>query len=213
MGGAAPAKPTRKRTDHYHHGDLQRALLAEVLRTIHADGVEGLTLRTVGTRLGVSRSALYRHVADKQALAAVGREGFRTLREALVGAWERYGRGRAGFEAMASAHREFAVTHPAHYRVMFGRFVESCAKDPEFVAEAAAAFQVLVDSILEQQEAGLIRQDDPVLLARFVWSLVHVFAMLAIDGQFPAGDAYGEALSRYTTERLLAAIGSWDGIA
>ena len=68
-----PAKP-------YHHGDLRRALLDEAVRTIQTHGVEHLTLRTVGERLGVSRSALYRHFADKQSLlATVGKEGFRAL--------------------------------------------------------------------------------------------------------------------------------------
>ena len=104
---------------------------------------------------GCPGRALYRHFSDKQALlAAVGREGFRTLRVALQEAWERNGRGRSGFEAMAIAYVQFAVTHPAHYRVMFGRFVESCEKDTEFMAEATAAFQVLVDSLVEQQQAG-----------------------------------------------------------
>ena len=73
----------------YHHGDLRRALLEEAVRTIQTHGVEALTLRTVGERLGVSRTALYRHFADKPALlAAVGREGFRLLRLALTEAWE-----------------------------------------------------------------------------------------------------------------------------
>src|SRR5687768_2506171 len=150
------ARPRKKRADLYHHGDLRRALLEEALRTIQAHGVEHLTLRTVGDRLGVSRTALYRHFSDKQALlAAVGREGFRTLREALTEAWEQNGRGRAGFEAMGRAYVHFAVTHPSHYRVMFGRFVESCAKDAEFTEQATAAFQALVNAVIEQQQAGL----------------------------------------------------------
>ena len=101
--GKKPAKP-------YHHGDLRRALLDEALRTIQTHGVEHLTLRTVGERLGVSRSALYRHFADKQSLlATVGKEGFRTLRQAVTDAWEQNGRGRAGFEAMGKAYVQFAV--------------------------------------------------------------------------------------------------------
>lgn len=49
--------------------------------------MEHLALRTVGEKLGVSRTALYRHFSDKQALlAVVGREGFRMLRLALVDA-------------------------------------------------------------------------------------------------------------------------------
>jgi hypothetical protein len=32
---------------------------------------------------------------------------------------------------------------------------------------------VLVDALVEQQNAGDIRRDDPVLMACFVWALVH----------------------------------------
>ena len=209
MSRSDPVRPKRKRADQYHHGDLRRALLDEALRIIQAHGVDQLTLRTVGERLGVSRSALYRHFSDKQALiAAVGREGFRTFRVALQEAWERNGRGRSGFEAMAVAYVQFAVTHPSHYRVMFGRFVESCAKDAQFTAEARAAFQVLVDSLVEQQQTGIVRRDDPVLLARFIWSVVHGIAMLTIDGQNLGTDERGETLNRYAIERIRTAIAS-----
>jgi AcrR family transcriptional regulator len=207
MRPAAPSRRTRKPADRYHHGDLRRSLIDEAVRTIQAHGVEHLTLRTVGERLGVSRTALYRHFSDKQALlAAVGREGFVTLGAALTEAREQHGRGRAGFEAMGMAYVRFAVMHPSHYRVMFGRFVESCGKDADFITAATAAFEVLVDSIVEQQQAGLIRRDDPRLLARFIWSVVHGTAMLAIDGQLRGVDEQGEALNRYATERLRVAI-------
>src|SRR5215467_1838029 len=100
MARSTRPKPGKKPAKPYHHGDLRRALLDEALRTIQTHGVEQLTLRTVGERLGVSRSALYRHFADKQSLlAAVGTEGFRTLRQAVAEAWGRNGRGRLGFDA------------------------------------------------------------------------------------------------------------------
>jgi AcrR family transcriptional regulator len=200
-------RPKKKRAGSYHHGDLRRALVEEAVRTIQTHGVETLTLRTVGERLGVSRTALYRHFADKPALlAAVGREGFRMLRLTLTEAWEQNGRGREGFEAMGIAYVRFAADHPSHYRVMFGGFIESCEKDAAFIEEATAAFQVLVDSLLEQQRAGLVRNDDPLLLARMIWSLVHGIAMLVIDGQLRGQDERGEALNRYAIERIRDAI-------
>ena len=207
MTGSVRNRPKKKRADRYHHGDLRRALLEEALRTIETHGVESLTLRTVGERLGVSRTALYRHFADKQTLlAAVGREGFRLLRLTLVEAWEHNGRGRAGFEAMGVAYVNFAVAHPSHYRVMFGRFIESCEKDAEFIAEATSAFQVLVDSLVEQQQTGLVRRDDPLIQARMIWSLVHGIAMLVIDGQLRGTDERGDALNHYAFERMRDAI-------
>jgi AcrR family transcriptional regulator len=200
-------RPRKKRAGQYHHGDLHRALIDQALRTIDTLGVEALTLRDVGEALGVSRTALYRHFSDKQALvAAVAREGFRTFRLALVEAWERNGRGWAGFEAMGDAYLQFAVAHPSHYRVMFGRFVESCARDPALIEEASAAFQALVDALTEGQREGWVRKDDPVVLGRFVWSASHGIAMLVIDGQLPDGDGSGPALNRYAAARIRAAI-------
>ena len=44
-----------------------------------------------------------------------------------------------------------------------------------------------------------------MLLARFVWALVHGTAMLVIDGQLPEA-AQREALEHYAFERLYASI-------
>ena len=139
--------------DRYHHGDLSRSLLQEALRTIEKGGVAALTLRSVGEKLGVSRTALYRHFADKSALlAAVATEGFRTLRHETQHAWDAQGGGRKGFEAMGEAYVRFAVAHPSHYRVMFGGYVRNAAPDSDLASEGAGAFQVLVDAIVSQQQ-------------------------------------------------------------
>lgn len=191
----------------YHHGNLRRALLDEAVATISAGGVDALTLRGIGARLGVSRTALYRHFADKSALlGAVAREGFRTLRLELLDAWTAAGQGRAGFDAMGHAYIRFAIAHPAHYRVMFGGFVDKAARDPELQEEASGAFQALVDALVAQQAAGLVRPDDPLALARFVWATVHGVAMLAIDGQLPGGRDDVEQLSRFVVGRIEAGI-------
>jgi AcrR family transcriptional regulator len=184
----------RRPPDRYHHGDLRHALLEEAARTIQHEGVAGLTLRAVGERLGVSRTALYRHFTDKAALlSAVARDGFRMLRLALLDAWTGGGGGRRGFEAMGLAYVRFAVANPSHYRVMFGGFLARPSPDPELAEEAAGAFQVLVDALVAQQKVGLIRADDPQQLARLIWALVHGISMLAIDGHFQHQDADAEA--------------------
>jgi AcrR family transcriptional regulator len=184
MSATAHLRPVRKPASRYHHGDLRRALLQEAVRTIGDEGVDGLTLREVGNRLGVSRTALYRHFSDKSALlAAVAREGFQRFRDDLQHAWTAHGESRHGFESMGVAYVRFAVAHPAHYRVMFGDYRHLCDKDPELRSDAEAAFHVLVSALVSLQQAGLVRRDDPGQLARFIWAVVHGIAMLAIDGQ------------------------------
>lgn len=190
----------------YHHGDLRRALLDQALATIRTDGPAGITLRKIGARLGVSRSALYRHFTDKQALlAAVATEGFRLLRERLVSAWEEGGRGPAAFEAMGAAYVRFATTNPSHYRVMFGGVVDPQAAAGDLQREAAGAFGALVDAIGELQRAGVVRTDDSLVTARFVWAVVHGVAMLGIDGQLREPEAV-DGLTRYAIERLGAGL-------
>jgi AcrR family transcriptional regulator len=203
----APSRPAaRKPRGRYHHGNLRRALIDEALATIRADGVGELTLREIGARLGVSRTALYRHFADKRALlTAVATEGFRTLRQQLVSAWENGGRGHQAFQAMGVAYVSFAVANPSHYRVMFGGFVDPQPRDPELAAEGAGAFQALVDALTSLQADRLVRGDDIQLMARFVWAVVHGVAMLAIDGQLPEADAI-ETLMRYALEHLQTGI-------
>jgi AcrR family transcriptional regulator len=203
---ARSTRAVRKPRRPYHHGDLRRALLDEALVTIRAEGVGALTLRGIGARVGVSRTALYRHFADKHALlTAVATEGFRTLRQELVTAWEEGGRGREAFQAMGVAYVRFAVANPSHYCVMFGGFVDPEPHDPELATEADGAFQTLADALAVLQRDTFVRGDDTALMAKFVWAVVHGVAMLGIDGQL--GEPGGvEELTRYALERLRTGI-------
>jgi AcrR family transcriptional regulator len=205
---ATPNRAGTKPKRAYHHGNLRRALLDEALATIRTEGVVGLTLREIGARLGVSRTALYRHFADKQALlTAVAIEGFRMLRQQLVTAWEEGGRGLAAFQAMGVAYIRFALSNPAHYRVMFGSFVDARDRQPELDFEAAGAFQALVDALAALQQEGVVRGDNTELMARFVWSVVHGMAMLGIDGKLCEPNAI-EELMQYSLRRLRTGIGA-----
>ena len=197
----------RKPAAAYHHGDLRRALLAETARTIRKEGVDGVTLRAVGKRLGVSRTALYRHFADKPALlAAVAREGFQAFSRDLSQAWTAAGGGRDGFRAMGAAYVKFAITNPSHYRVMFGAFKDLCERDAELAADAQASFQVLLDAVVMLQQGGLLRGDPPQTVAQYIWATVHGVAMLAIDGQLGPDPKAAEALATFALERLSTGI-------
>ena len=201
------ARAGRKPRNRYHHGDLRRALLNEAVRTIRENGVDALTLRAAGARLNVSRSAMYRHFADKSALLeAVATEGFRMLREQLAAAWSATGADHAQFAAMGMAYVRFAVDNPSHYRVMFGGFLRGDCRTPELLTEASGAFQLLVDAVVSLQRERLVKADDPMQLAQFVWATVHGVAMLAIDGQFQHQGANVDDVAAYAIMRLRTGI-------
>jgi AcrR family transcriptional regulator len=198
-------RSSRKPRDRYHHGNLRRALLDEALRTIQDEGIEALTLRTIGVRLGVSRTALYRHFTDKRALlSAVATEGFRLLTERLLDAWG--AGGVRGFNAMGVAYIRFAMANPPHYRVMFGGFVDDGPRDEDLIRESTAAFQALVDALVALQKGGAVRKDDPLLLARFIWAAVHGVSMLIIDGQLAHQQTSIDELIEFAVERINTGI-------
>ena len=162
----------------YHHGDLERALLSTALHVIAEEGLEGLTLRNVASRVGVSGSALYRHFDDKAALVArIAADGFRLLAETL-----RRVRANAGpdatdtLEVMAAAHVHFAQANPSHYATMFS--IQSRRQGSAVAREADAAFGQLVEGVREAQGRGLIGDENAVTVAEVMWSLTFGLARL-----------------------------------
>ena len=174
-----------KRT--YHHGDLERALVDTALLMIQQDGLQALTLRGVGARLGVSRTALYRHFDGKEALLArVASEGFKRFHEALSSAVARAEARRGDpMAAMAVAYSQFARSHPSHYQTMFSGVLTDGKRYPELQRCGEAAFNVLVDAIRRGQADGRIRCGNPVPLAEITWALSHGIATLGMANQVP----------------------------
>ena len=172
----------------YHHGDLERALVDTAVLMIQKDGVAALTLRGVGARLGVSRTALYRHFDGKEALLArVASEGFKRFHDALATAAARAEARRADpMAAMAAAYAQFARSHPSHYETMFSGMLTDSKRYPELQRCGEAAFTVLVDAIRRGQAQGRIRRGNPVQLAEVTWALSHGIASLGMAGQLPA---------------------------
>ncbi|HEX2166675.1 MAG TPA: TetR-like C-terminal domain-containing protein, partial [Longimicrobiales bacterium] len=78
-------------------------------------------------------------------------------------------------------------------------------RDPELETEAGGAFQALVDAVTALQRDGILRDDEPVVTARFVWAVVHGVAMLAIDGQLHEEGAVDE-LMRFALERIASGL-------
>jgi AcrR family transcriptional regulator len=188
---------------------LRAALIEEAARAIRAEGVDAVTLRDVGRRLGVSRTALYRHFEDKSALlAAVAREGFQTFSRDLKQAWDRAGGGIIGFRAMGAAYVRFATANQGHYRIMFGRFRDLSESDSALAADASGSFQVLLDALASLERDGSIKAGDRQNLALFIWAAVHGVAMLVIDGQLGPEPAGTEALTAFTLDRLTQLLGA-----
>ena len=106
---------------NYHHGDLANSLVAATVSLLESRGLARLSLREVAREAGVSHAAPAHHFGDKAGLlTAVAVDGYRLLAQALLASQTAEGRSPdqrlldAGY-----AYIQFALSHTAHFEVMF----------------------------------------------------------------------------------------------
>lgn len=172
-------------TKKYHHGDLKNTLIQAGVEILSEEGVGGLSLRKVAQRAGVSHNAPYFHFADKQALiAAISTEGYRILYEQLVMIRQTYQADpRRQLVEAAFMYLRFAQTRPAHFKVTFSNAVEREEAYPNLVAMADNLIGELIQIVDACQKAGILHPAPAGAMAVSVWSAVHGFTSLYIDGQ------------------------------
>ena len=193
----------------YHHGNLRQALLNAALALIEAGEEQGVSLRTVAARAGVSNAAPYRHFKDREALmAAVATIGFERLLEALRRARESAGEG-AELLAMAAAYLAFASKNIGLYRVMFTENHLAIRFDDGLARSSTAAFQELQD-VVGARLPATCAEGEAKRVATAIWAGLHGTALLASGRLIPVGgpreegraEAEGTAIARLLIERF-----------
>ncbi|MBN2501267.1 MAG: TetR/AcrR family transcriptional regulator [Anaerolineales bacterium] len=169
----------------YHHGDLKNALIQAGLDVLARDGVASLSLREVARQAEVSHAAPYAHFADKQALiAAISTESFKQLYAQLTAVRQVYAaEPQALLPEIAWAYVQFARSHPDRFKLMFSGVLEQEKDYPDFVEISQQTFYQLVEIIEICQQAGLLTDEEPKLVATRMWASVHGFTALLLEGQ------------------------------
>ena len=196
----------------YHHGNLRETLLAAALEVIAEAGPQAFTLREMARRAGVSHNAPYRHFHDKnELLAAVAAQGFEKLTATMKRAAARGLTATDRLRLCGRGYVDFAQRWPQHFLVMFDLPVNG-AEYPEYAAAGTQAFQTLLDSILQCQEAGALPPGDPSPMALASWSMVHGVAKLAIGRRLPFSAAGVLDFTNYLADVLMHGMAQPPGI-
>jgi AcrR family transcriptional regulator len=173
------------RQKSYHHGDLRQALIDTGLAMLEEHGLEGLTLRKLAARVGVSHAAPEHHFPTlRHLMTAFAAEGFRlfaaSMRSAMADAADDPAE---QLRAAARGYLAFASTRPHLFRLMFTANRLDW-DDPALGPPANAAHAVLEE--ISAPVAKRLNRDTPegrAAVEQLVWSQIHGHAHLMIDGK------------------------------
>lgn len=193
----------------YHHGDLHAALLREAAVLLREQGVEGLSLRRLAERAGVSRTAPYHHFQDKNALlCALAEDGFRRLDRLMEDAAFQAHDPEPGLRRFVRGYLHFACDDPEQYELMFGRTLWKTGRPTESLRRVAhGCFRRYVDK-LEADGLGattLPGGADPLRVAQASWATLHGLCRLLLDGIYVDRQDM-EAVSDQAVALMLAAV-------
>ncbi len=170
----------------YHHGDLRKSLVSTASEMVKEGGIEGLSLRKLAERIGVSRTAAYHHFTDKNdLLCAIAEQGFEQwhLHASEIFSEEKLS-SEEKYRNFVHAYIGFATQNPSLYELMFGRVIWKENNSTETLKKIAyTSFNYQVEMTKLWQEQGIIIQDENTLrLAQVTWATLHGIARLVIDG-------------------------------
>ena len=173
----------------------QDQILTEARSLLEEHGPEGLTMRALARRLGVSAPSLYFHVESREdltrLLAAEGLTRFGAVQRS-AGA-EGSARDRA--RGLARSYIAFAEAERQLFTLIFGPCSEEAKVDNLPGEEASVP--------LLQLAMELVGPERALFFAEGLWSLVHGYTVLRLAAQFRMNPAH-EAGFWYSLDVLLA---------
>ncbi len=165
-----------------HDDALRVRLLEKAGALLTSVGPEALSLRRLAAAANTSTSAVYALFGGKPGL----------MRALFLEAFARFGEYQdtvapsadplTDIVALGRAYRTSANADPHFYAVMFGSLMPGFEPTPQDMAHAEATFAPVLDAVRRAIAAGLLRDDDPVLIATALWANVHGLVSLELGG-------------------------------
>jgi AcrR family transcriptional regulator len=208
---ARAARSARPERDGYHHGSLPSALVSAALELLDERGAEQVSMREVARRVGVSPGAPFRHFADRQALlTAVAGRVLKEFGDSQAAEVEQ-GEGPA-LRDFGLGFVRYAMRHPHRFALMKSR-VFGAEQPAELASEMSGIDRALTGLIEGGQQAGVLREGDPAVLALACQATVYGLAQMTVDGYLPAERAEqlaGQALEVFGLGIVNPAAGQAD---
>ena len=196
--------------------NLQEAIKETAWKQIAEFGAPALSLRAIARELRITAPAIYNYFPSRDHLVtALIVDAYISLGDSQKSILENMSKkdDTSRFSALGIAYRDWAITNPQRYQLIFGTPIPNYDA-PEDTTTPAAAWALLplietiqtinnkgnlqvkkhvkltpqLKSMLEtwKEYAGNVAETEVLYLAYVVWSRVHGLVMLELGGQLPS---------------------------
>jgi len=161
--------------------EVERELLSAAEAVLVRDGPGGLTVRAVAAEAGIAPMGVYNRLGGKDGLVdALLIKGFDRLRAAMEAGREPDMLAR--LRSCGLRYREFALTNPNFYAIMFEDAIPREHQSTEVTEHARGSFAALVRLVELASASGVIAAPNPLEAAQQIWSAVHGAVALELKG-------------------------------
>jgi AcrR family transcriptional regulator len=159
-----------------------RLLVSARRLMLERGGAEGVTMRAVAARAGVTAMAIYKHFPNRERLLeAVVDAEYGTIGRYFSRANAR--RDVPGLRGMLG-YLNYACDHPELFRYMFATRRASAAVFPRDLASGKSpTFTILVDVVRQLTARGILRSDDALEVSLAIWAHAHGLISLYLSGR------------------------------
>jgi AcrR family transcriptional regulator len=155
----------------------RQEILDAAEQLVETEGIDALTMRSLGAAVGMRAPSLYKHIHDKdEVLAALQQRALESMGHALAGA-------AGDLRAMGRAYRAWALAHPGLYELTARRPLARHRLSEGTEADAAAPLVAAVGGDEHRSRA--------------LWAAAHGLVDLELADRYPPGadiDAAWDAL-------------------
>ncbi len=175
---------------------LSSETLVEVAwQMMEDEGVESFSMHKLAAHFKVKTASLYRYYKKTELLRAVNTYTESKLYEAINPPLKSENAPTDTIRQIAINYRDFGLTHPTTYGLMYTNTIDELRPDFEEGVQAVTPFQVLISNLAGEHHS--------LSALRGLLALMHGFVMLEISGQLrrdgDLDEAYHYAIETYLT--------------
>ncbi len=170
--------------------NLRQEILDAARELFVAEGYDSVSMRKIADRIGYSPTTIYLYFKDKsELLQEICESTFAKLSKQIEKSWTTTEDPLERLRLGLLSYIDFGLENPHHYDLVLISPKEMHLADLAIEFEDSMgrkAFDLLIKSVVECLEAGVIRQADVALTAQTLWAGLHgVTALLITHPGFP----------------------------